>query len=595
MSYQALARKWRPKTFAEVVGQEHVVAALVNGLDNQRVHHAFLFTGTRGVGKTTLARIFARALNCEKGVTSAPCGKCAACAGVDDGNFIDLIEVDAASRTKVDDTRELLDNVQYTPTQGRFKIYLIDEVHMLSTHSFNALLKTLEEPPEHVKFLLATTDPQKLPPTILSRCIQFNLKAMEIGRLGELLEKILTEESVAHDRAALLILARAANGSVRDALSLLDQGIAYGNGEVREAAMRAMLGMIEQGFTGKLLAQICDGESEAALETVAAMALRSVDFAAALDEILSALHNAALCQVNPKALEWKGADSGEAAELAARDAELLQLLYQIALLGKRDLALAPDPRSGFEMALLRMIAFRPVAESDAAAPGTAAGVSAGNLAKTAKTGAGRPAAAAEKSPRKNAGGNGAEEKVPQKSAGENGSAENPRGNDGNGANGATSGNAGKIITDIAELRDGARWGAFIAQSGLSGLELEMVMHMLPESVAENTVHLTLDAEHEHLLDRGRMAEIERRLAERCEFPLKLAVRVGKITAEQSEDGGTPAARNDRGRAARQQAAEEAFHHDPKVQELVNLFDAEVVGDSIRPPAAPESSNDKPAE
>ena len=592
MSYQALARKWRPKTFAEVVGQEHVVAALVNGLDNQRVHHAFLFTGTRGVGKTTLARIFARALNCEKGVTSAPCGKCAACAGVDDGNFIDLIEVDAASRTKVDDTRELLDNVQYTPTQGRFKIYLIDEVHMLSTHSFNALLKTLEEPPEHVKFLLATTDPQKLPPTILSRCIQFNLKAMEIGRLGELLEKILKEESVAHDRAALLILARAANGSVRDALSLLDQGIAYGNGEVREAAMRAMLGMIEQGFTGKLLAQICDGESEAALETVAAMALRSVDFAAALDEILSALHNAALCQVNPKALEWKGADSGEAAELAARDAELLQLLYQIALLGKRDLALAPDPRSGFEMALLRMIAFRPVAESDAAAPGTAAGVSAGNLAKT---GAGRPAAA-EKSPRKNADGNGAEEKAPRKSAGENGAAENPHKNGvENGANGDISGETGKIIADIAELRDGARWGAFIAQSGLSGLELEMVMHMLPESVAENTVHLTLDAEHEHLLDRGRMEEIERRLAERCEFPLKLAVRVGKITAEQSQDGGTPAARNDRGRAARQQAAEEAFHHDPKVQELVNLFDAEVVGDSIRPPVAPESSNDKPAD
>ena len=233
MSYQALARKWRPKTFDQVIGQEHVVSALTNSLDNQRVHHAFLFNGTRGVGKTTLARIFAKALNCEQGIGSTPCGECVPCRGVDQGNFIDLLEVDAASRTKVDDTRELLDNVQYTPAQGRFKIYLIDEVHMLSTHSFNALLKTLEEPPEHVKFLLATTDPQKLPTTILSRCIQFNLKAMDIGQINSQLEKILDAEEIPYDPPALLILARSANGSVRDALSLLDQGIAFGNGEVR--------------------------------------------------------------------------------------------------------------------------------------------------------------------------------------------------------------------------------------------------------------------------------------------------------------------------------------------------------------------------
>jgi len=570
------------------------VSALVNGLDNQRVHHAFLFTGTRGVGKTTLARIFARALNCEEGVSSTPCGKCTACTGVDEGNFIDLIEVDAASRTKVDDTRELLDNVQYTPTQGRFKIYLIDEVHMLSTHSFNALLKTLEEPPEHVKFLLATTDPQKLPATILSRCIQFNLKAMEIGRLSALLEKILKQESLAYELPALQILARAANGSVRDALSLLDQGIAYANGEVRVEAMRAMLGMIEQGFTGKLLAQVCDGQAAEAMETVAAMTLRSVDFAAALDEILSMLHNASLCQVNPKALEWKGVDASEVSELAARDAELLQLLYQIALLGKRDLALAPDPRSGFEMALLRMIAFRPAQiEAAPAAAQLAAG----------KTNAGQGAAvAAQAAAGKQQSGNG-------KHSRENGA-------DAGGMRGAAGGNGDSrdsrdsrntppqdAIAEppapmppaapgiaIADLADCERWTEFIAQSGVSGLERVMVMHMLPESVADNTVNLTLDAKHAHLLDKAAMAKIERRLAEYLSLPLKLSVRVGEIAAKQ---GGTPAERQDHGRRAQQQAAEQAFQHDPKVQELVELFDAEVVGDSIRPPAA--AAHDKAAE
>ncbi|NKB61762.1 MAG: DNA polymerase III subunit gamma/tau [Gammaproteobacteria bacterium] len=360
MSYQALARKWRPKTFDQVIGQDHVVSALSNALNNQRVHHAFLFTGTRGVGKTTLARIFAKALNCEKGVNSTPCDQCVACCGVDQGNFIDLIEVDAASRTKVDDTRELLDNVQYKPTQGRYKIYLIDEVHMLSTHSFNALLKTLEEPPSHVKFLLATTDPQKLPTTILSRCIQFNLKSMDVGRLNGQLEKILEAENIPYDGAGLMVLARSANGSVRDALSLLDQAIAFGNGEVRADQVRQMLGMIDESYTRDLLELLCRDEATKLLQVVGEMAQRSVDFSTGMDELLTMIHNVSLFQVNPEALEWKGLDSAELSELAEiADAGVLQLFYQIALLGKRDLPLAPDPRTGFEMALLRMLAFKP--------------------------------------------------------------------------------------------------------------------------------------------------------------------------------------------------------------------------------------------
>ncbi|MGB5707342.1 MAG: DNA polymerase III subunit gamma/tau, partial [Arenicellales bacterium] len=294
MSYQALARKWRPRNFEEVVGQEHVVSALTNALDSQRVHHAYLFTGTRGVGKTTLARIFARALNCETGISASPCGKCNTCKSVDQGNYIDLIEVDAASRTRVDDTRELLDNVQYAPSQGRFKIYLIDEVHMLSAHSFNALLKTLEEPPPHVKFLLATTDPQKLPATILSRCIQFNLKSMDLEKLSGQLIKILQAEKIEFDADAIMVLSRSADGSVRDALSLLDQAIAFGNGSVRVDQVRSMLGMIDDQFTQELLEKVCARDGPGLMETVARMSERSLDYRSALDEILSALHNAAL-------------------------------------------------------------------------------------------------------------------------------------------------------------------------------------------------------------------------------------------------------------------------------------------------------------
>ena len=582
MSYQALARKWRPKTFDQVIGQAHVVSALSNGLDNQRVHHAFLFTGTRGVGKTTLARIFAKALNCEQGIGSTPCGQCVPCRGVDQGNFIDLIEVDAASRTKVDDTRELLDNVQYTPSQGRFKIYLIDEVHMLSTHSFNALLKTLEEPPEHVKFLLATTDPQKLPATILSRCIQFNLKAMDIGRLTAQLEKILEAEGIDYDQPALLILARSANGSVRDALSLLDQGIAFGNGEVRTGQIRAMLGMIDEQFTGQLLTQVCLGQGGEALETVAAMALRSVDFSAALDEILTALHNISLYQINPQAVEWKGVDSADLAPLAGQvDGELLQLIYQIALIGKRDLGLAPDPRSGFEMVLLRMIAFRPAASraGGEARLGQAKGLEAKKPAakkpeaeKHARQAANPKAkTSTKKAPAETSAGAIAESNVDQE--------DSPPAESSDDAVAETT--AAEFNFTLAQLGDGDHWAAYIEQSGLSGLVREMAMNMMPESVSDNTLRLRLDAGHGHLLNPGRVKKIEQQLAERLSLPLKLTVVVAEAGAATEE---TPSRQRARAGREKQQAAEQTFQHDPKVQELVDLFDAEIVSDSIRPPA-----------
>lgn len=359
MTYLALARKWRPRTFAEVSGQKHVVDTLVNVLDSGRVHHAFLLSGTRGVGKTTLARIFAGALNCEKGISSSPCGECGNCRAVEQGGFVDLIEVDAASRTRVEETRELLDNVQYVPTIGRFKIYLIDEVHMLSAHSFNALLKTLEEPPEHVKFLLATTDPQKLPVTVLSRCLQFHLRALEPAEIAARLTLILREEKVEADAAAVDILARAAAGSLRDALSLLDQAIAHGGGEVRESAVRAMLGMIDEAHTEALLAAIAGNDAEGALAAVAAMAEKSPDYAVALDDLLLCFHRLALAQSAPKAAQsLDGVPAGALALGERFSAEDLQWCYQAALLGKRDLPLAPDPRSGFEMVLLRILAFR---------------------------------------------------------------------------------------------------------------------------------------------------------------------------------------------------------------------------------------------
>lgn len=360
MSYQVLARKWRPNCFAELVGQEHVVTAISNALDNNRLHHAYLFTGTRGVGKTTIARIFSKSLNCEVGLSATPCGKCSTCVEIDQGNFIDLLEIDAASRTKVEDTRELLDNVQYRPSRGRFKVYLIDEVHMLSKHSFNALLKTLEEPPPHVKFLLATTDPQKLPVTILSRCLQFNLKALSRTQIAKQLEFILAQEQLQNDTEALSQLARAAQGSMRDALSLTDQAIAQGNGVVSLSIVTAMLGLMDKNLVLKLLNAVLQKNNNEMMQLVEHMAMQSADFSQVLAELMSLLHQVALSQIVPEACKLETIAARAIFQVAkAVSAEHIQLLYQIVLNGKKDLAHAADPRSGVEMTLLRMLAFCP--------------------------------------------------------------------------------------------------------------------------------------------------------------------------------------------------------------------------------------------
>ncbi|MBP0940777.1 DNA polymerase III subunit gamma/tau [Pseudomonas alliivorans] len=366
MSYQVLARKWRPRSFREMVGQTHVLKALINALDSQRLHHAYLFTGTRGVGKTTIARIIAKCLNCETGITSTPCGVCSVCREIDESRFVDLIEIDAASRTKVEDTRELLDNVQYAPSRGRFKVYLIDEVHMLSSHSFNALLKTLEEPPPYVKFILATTDPQKLPATILSRCLQFSLKNMTPERVVEHLTHVLGVENVPFEDDALWLLGRAADGSMRDAMSLTDQAIAFGEGKVMAADVRAMLGTLDHGQVFDVLTALLEGDARGVLEAVRHLAEQGPDWNGVLSEILNVLHRVAIAQALPEGVDNGHGDRDRVLALAqALPAEDVQFYYQMGLIGRRDLPLAPDPRGGFEMVLLRMLAFRPADSENA--------------------------------------------------------------------------------------------------------------------------------------------------------------------------------------------------------------------------------------
>lgn len=398
MSYQVLARKWRPQHFSRLVGQDHVKTALGNALSNNRLHHAYLFTGTRGVGKTTIARIFAKSLNCEQGVTATPCGQCSACTEIDAGNFVDLLEIDAASRTKVEDTRDLLDNVQYAPSRGRFKVYLIDEVHMLSKHSFNALLKTLEEPPPHVKFLLATTDPQKLPVTVLSRCLQFNLLALSPAQIEQHLAYVLNEEHISFEQAALALLSRAAKGSLRDSLSLTDQAIAQTNGNITLEAVRTMLGLLDQSWAQQLLQAVIAQDITQLQQQLAALVQQQSNFAQVLDDMLSLLHLAALAQFSPQAAAFSQQPAFVQTLADSLAPAQIQLYYQLLISGKKELPYAPDPLTGLEMALLRAMAFVPEARTTTAAPTTTAAAPITSVAMPASLPLTAPAPAVQHQP-----------------------------------------------------------------------------------------------------------------------------------------------------------------------------------------------------
>lgn len=571
MSYQALARKWRPRQFADVVGQEHVIGALANSLDSERVHHAFLFSGTRGVGKTTIARILAKALNCEQGVSSTPCDQCSSCQSVDEGRFIDLIEVDAASRTKVDDTRELLDNVQYAPTRGRFKVYLIDEVHMLSGHSFNALLKTLEEPPPHVKFLLATTDPQKLPVTVLSRCLQFNLKALQAEQICAQLTKVLEQENIEFDRGALDLLARSAYGSMRDALSLLDQAISHGGGSVSEVQVRDMLGMIDETYVFKLLENLQAQDADGVLGTVEAMAQRAVDYAAALDDLLLQLHNLSLMQIAPKAALAKSINTERISELAQRyRPEEVQLFYQIALIGKRDLPLAPDARAGFEMVLLRMLAFNP--EGNAAAVDS-------NEQTVGRTSPSRPQVnASSDKPRVSTPGSAApalpnlQTSYTASNLQVNKTQAVAQVNEVDGqAPHATPGESSIEISPLAE-----QWHGLIIQPNLKGLVKELAMNVSPMSLSNGAWSLRLETAHRHFLSKERQAMLVDSLSKVTGDKIVLEIELGE------SDHATPAQIEAHKAAQRQQQVVDSMENDANVQELIDRFNATVIPDSIRP-------------
>jgi DNA polymerase-3 subunit gamma/tau len=561
MSYQVLARKWRPRSFAEMVGQEHVLQALVNGLNSGRLHHAYLFTGTRGVGKTTLARIIAKCLNCEQGITAIPCENCSACTEINQGRFVDLIEVDAASRTKVEDTRDLLDNVQYAPTRGRYKVYLIDEIHMLSTHSFNALLKTLEEPPPHVKFLLATTDPQKIPVTILSRCLQFNLKRLPVDLIGAHLQKILDAEGIEWDGPALLEIARAADGSVRDSLSLLDQAISFGSGAVREAEVRSMLGTIEREYIYDLLDALAAEDGAVLLAVVARMAERAPDFADALADVLLTLHSLALLQAVPDSLPDDAPGRPRLDDLAQRLAmEDVQLFYQIALTGRRDLPLAPDPRTGFEMTLLRMLAFRP-ADAAPTQAGRAAPPQPSPVARTAA-----PAASAPKS------GQSSPPAMVREAPPVVGTPDPVS---------AAPAPDGAPIPPAAPVRSAAAggdtdWSQLAGQLDLGGVAGQLAMHCDWGGHSEGQVRLLLDPSHEHLCRETVVKRLEDALAEH--FGAELQLRI-ELVAPQRE---TPAERVEQEQQERQRQAVESMERDPNVAAMREKFGAELVTSSIKP-------------
>jgi DNA polymerase-3 subunit gamma/tau len=543
MSYQVLARKWRPRKFAELVGQEHVVRALTNALDTGRMHHAYLFTGTRGVGKTTIARIFAKSLNCERGQSADPCGECSVCTAVDEGRFVDLLEIDAASNTGVDDVREVIENAQYAPSRGRFKVYLVDEVHMLSKSAFNALLKTLEEPPPHVKFLLATTDPQKLPVTVLSRCLKFNLKRLLPEQISGQMRHILGAEGIAFEEAAIEELARGADGSLRDGLSLLDQAIAYGGGALKADEVRTMLGSVARGQVLGVLDALADGDGARLLAECARIASYSPDFGGVLDDLAGVLHRLQLIQLIPGYRLDDEADGEALQALAARiTPEDVQLYYQIAIAGRRDLSFAPDARTGFEMALLRMLAFQPgdgagqpVAERPAPAPASAP-------ARTAL-----PAAPAYRAPPAVAPAPAVRDEAPARPA---------------------------------PMAPGGlpHWESLIEQAGLRGPFSVLAQNAVLRERDGNTLVLALQSAHMGMAVEPMVSQMEERISQ----ALGERIRLRFVGMAGDAAASTPAARAAQARDSAQGAAEQSIAEDPFVQAMKRDFGARVVPQSVKP-------------
>jgi len=563
MSYQVLARKWRPANFETLVGQEHVQRALVNALDEDRLHHAYLFTGTRGVGKTTIARIFAKALNCEKGVTSTPCGECGSCLEIAEGRFVDLIEVDAASRTGVDDTRELLENVQYAPTRGRYKVYLIDEVHMFSKSSFNALLKTLEEPPPHVKFLLATTDPQKLPVTILSRCLQFNLKRLPVSLIISHLQNILQTDGVEHDLIALQLLAEAADGSMRDALSLMDQALAFGGGSIHEKEIREMLGTISRDKVLNILRALINRDASATLSAVETLAELTPDYENVLAELLSLFHHMALAKKVPEALDDYVSEREAVLALSEQlSSEDLQLFYQIALIGRRDLPLSPDLRSGLEMVLLRMLSFRPASTGQVVVTATNATANAPAVQPSQNTQAApAPVSAPAASPQAS------QPKIAEPTPSE-----------------ITSSASSASPVSNAVNRDSRDWREILEGLAVNGMVKQLAANCVLQNIADNTVTLAVDAGHQQLRNAKSEARLKQALCEYFDKDLRLeiVVNTGAKTEAVNQKIETPAQSQARETGERQQQAETSIEGDSFVQAMKENFNAEIVPGSVKP-------------
>jgi DNA polymerase-3 subunit gamma/tau len=517
MSYQVLARKWRPRSFGSLVGQEHVVRALRHALDQKRLHHAYLFTGTRGVGKTTLARILAKCLNCETGLTAEPCGKCSACVEIDGGRFVDLLEVDAATNTKVDEMRQLLETAQYAPTRGRFKVYVIDEVHMLSTSAFNAMLKTLEEPPEHLKFILATTDPQKIPVTVLSRCLQFSLKQMPPASIVAHLAEVLSQEKVEFEKEALLLIGRAASGSMRDALSLLDQAIAHGAGKLSARSVADMLGAVDQTYLFRLIEAIAAADAAGAVKIADEMQERSLSFDAALADLAGLLLKIALGQSVPDALEEDFPERERVLALGATlDPEAVQLYYQIALQGRADLPMAPDEHSGFTMTLLRMHAFAPEASSRSLPQAASQGRSSPSAPKTAASAA--PSRAGRASP---------------------------------------------------------GWPQLAQELAVTGAARELARNAELRNREGNVFDLVVPKSKAYLAERSYVDKLKTALDKHLDAPCTVKVAVGDVGGESA------AALEASDREAKRAEAAQAVQADGFVKDLVNLFDGKVVDSTIR--------------